>query len=107
MIKILAFTLIVIFLNNPTAFAFTNSLLITQESWSKHVIFEGTSDNPVIINPLPILTFSDSTKKVVVVPEKLDISEEIDEFTMFRNRYVIFGVYLFASLYYNWLTRHR
>lgn len=87
----------------PSLWAEENLSLITTESWSKHIVL----DEPVIISPTPKLILSDNTEKVVVVPEKLDFSEEYQEFRLFRNRYVIFGVYIFTSLYYNWLTRNR
>ncbi|MBU1026669.1 MAG: hypothetical protein KKA31_02950 [Candidatus Margulisbacteria bacterium] len=84
-----------------------DSLVITRESWSKDITLKGEKDNPVVLSPIPKLTLSGQTSKVVVLPEELTMKDEIAEFRLFRNRYVIFGVYLFTSLYYNWLTRHR
>ena len=81
--------------------------LVTTESWSKPIMLQGTAENPVILAPLNRLELGAKTEKVIVVPEELQLKEEIQEFRMFRNRYVIFGVYLFTALYYNWLTRHR
>jgi hypothetical protein len=81
--------------------------LVTRQSWTKKMVFEGSAERPVIFCPLPRLSLSTETQKVVVVPEKLDLSEEYSEFRLFRNRYVIFGIYIFTSLYYNWLTRDR
>jgi hypothetical protein len=82
-------------------------LLITNESWTEHVVLNGSPGRPVIISPLARLDLSAKTEKIVVVPEELKIQDEIREFRMFRNRYVIFGIYLSLALYYNWLTRHR
>lgn len=80
---------------------------VRADSWTEHVTLKGRPDQPVIISPLAELNLSENTEKVVVVPEELTIKDEIQEFRMFRNRYVIFGVYLSLALYYNWLTRNR
>jgi hypothetical protein len=106
LIKILTVTLTLSVLNSA-ALGWSYPTLVTQESWSKHALLKGTPAGPVIIDPPALLSFSERTKKVIVVPEELKMEDEIGEFRMFRNRYVIFGIYLFTSLYYNWLTRHR
>ncbi|MBU0672971.1 MAG: hypothetical protein KJ732_08100 [Candidatus Margulisbacteria bacterium] len=84
-----------------------SDVLITQESWAKNITLNGSADQAVVISPLAKIDLSANTQKVIVVPEKLDIKDEINEFKMFRNRYVIFGIYLSLALYYNWLTRYR
>jgi len=107
--KIIA-TILIICLTAPSAFGFfagSNITLITAESYNQPLVLEGSIDNPIIIAPPPKINFSANTQKLIVVPQKLVLKEEIEEFTMFRNRYVIFGCYLFAALYYNWLTRYR
>jgi len=81
--------------------------VVSQESFAKQIRFQGQKNNPIVISPPAKLKLSPNTEKLVVIPEKLDIKDEIHEFRMFRNRYVIFGVYLSLALYYNWLTRHR
>jgi hypothetical protein len=91
----------------PAVYASEKQILITNESWADHISLKGFPDTPVVISPLARMTLSDKTQKFVVVPEELQIKDEIHEFRMFRNRYVIFGIYLSLALYYNWLTRHR
>jgi hypothetical protein len=71
------------------------------------VILEGSPERPVVIAPLAKIKLTPATQKVIVVPEKLDLKEEYATFRLWRNRYVIFGIYIFTGLYYNWLTRHR
>lgn len=92
---------------SATAWSADGNLLITTESWAEPIVLQGSADNPVIISPLRKFELGANTQKVVVVPEELKLKEELQEFRMFRNRYVLFGVYLFTALYYNWLTRHR
>lgn len=48
-----------------------------------------------------------AVQKAYLIPEEINLKKEIEEFRLFRNRYVIFGIYLFSALYYNWLTRSR
>lgn len=107
--KFISTLLVITFLaaSGTSAPALAGPLLITAESWSQQARLNGDPDRPVIISPLARIDLSDRTQKVIVVPEKLEIKDEIQEFRMFRNRYVIFGVYLSLALYYNWLTRHR
>ncbi|MBN2058343.1 MAG: hypothetical protein JW782_06075 [Candidatus Saganbacteria bacterium] len=81
--------------------------LISQESWSRNTEYQGSADAPMVFSPPARLTLSDRTEKLVVLPQDLEIKDEIQEFRLFRNRYVIFGTYLSLALYYNWLTRHR
>jgi hypothetical protein len=81
--------------------------LITKESWSEHIILEGKAEEPIIISPPLKINLGRDVSKIVVIPEEIKLKEEIQEFRLFRNRYVIFGIYLFTALYYNWLTRHR
>ncbi len=108
LIKTIAFITLILFINTLTAsVSSADSLIITRESWSDNITLKGEKDNPVILSPTPKLTLSGQTSKVIVLPEELTMKDEIAEFRLFRNRYVIFGVYLFTSLYYNWLTRHR
>ena len=99
--------MVITFLAASGARALTSPLLITAESWTQQARLEGAPNQPVIISPLARIDLSDRTRKVIVVPQELEIKDEIQEFRMFRNRYVIFGVYLSLALYYNWLTRHR
>ncbi|NQT30338.1 MAG: hypothetical protein HQ596_07180 [Candidatus Saganbacteria bacterium] len=89
------------------AYATNTGILITAETYSKELILEGDANNPIIISPPPRIILSDKTQKIVVIPEEIELKEELQEFKVFRNRYVIFGIYLFSALYYNWLTRHR
>ena len=84
-----------------------DQILITAETWEQHLVLEGSPNKPVVISPLPKLVLASTTRKVIVLPQELNLKEEYQEFRLFRNRYVIFGVYLFTSLYYNWLTRNR
>ncbi len=79
--------------------------LFTNEKWDKNIVIEGSQAEPAIISPL--LKIPEGTKKIVIIPEKIKLPDEIAEFRLFRNRYVLFGVYLFTSLYYNYLTRNR
>jgi hypothetical protein len=81
--------------------------IVSQESWTSHITLQGSADDPIVISPLSKIDLSDKAGKVIVLPEKIEIKEELQEFRLFRNRYVIFGCYLFAALYYNWLTRYR
>jgi|GEM_PF-2966262 len=107
--KFISALLVITFLaaSGASAPALTGQLMVTAESWTEQARLDGAPGRPVVISPLARIELSDRTQKVIVVPEKLEIKDEIQEFRMFRNRYVIFGVYLSLALYYNWLTRHR
>lgn len=100
--KIIIYSLITILTSLPVT-----ATVVSQESFSQQVRLKGQANDPVVISPPAKLKLSPQTEKLVIIPEKLDIKDEIQEFRMFRNRYVIFGVYLSLALYYNWLTRHR
>jgi hypothetical protein len=105
--KTIALILIVINLILPVWAANLPFSLISQESFSRHTLLQGKQDQPIIIQPLSEIKLSDRTEKLVVIPEEIKLKEEIEEFHMFRNRYVLFGLYLSLALYYNWLTRYR
>jgi len=104
--KIIA-SLIILCLLAPSLWADNNIFLVTNEAWSEQIVLRGSADKPVVIFPPSRFKLSSTTRKVIVLPEELDLKEEYSQFRLFRNRYVIFGVYLFLSLYYNWLTRSR
>jgi len=106
--QLVVFILIIILATLPTTvYATDNFILISNESWSKHTTLIGKVDQPIIIAPMAKLQLSEKTQKIILVPEELNLKEEYQEFRLFRNRYVLFGVYLSLALAYNWLTRYR
>ncbi|MFC1540685.1 hypothetical protein ACFL4J_01450 [Candidatus Margulisiibacteriota bacterium] len=66
-IKLICCSLIIAVLA-PAVLAGDNTFLITTESWTEHVVLNGSPNRPVVISPLSRLDLSDRTESSLSSP---------------------------------------